>query len=207
MQENDFFKKVKKFVFDLFKNKLSSQVVYHNFEHTVSVVKAVREIANGENISEDDLEVLLLAAWFHDTGFIQGYDNHEEKSKTIAHEFLTENNMPKDKIDRILSLIEVTKLPQNPANKFEEIICDADLFHLGEGNFEEKGNLLRAEWENLSGKSLTDIEWLKENFNFLEKHKYFTEYAFNKLNAQKTQNWVKIKEELKRAIEKSDELE
>ena len=81
MLENDFFKKVKSFVFDLFKNKLPSQVVYHNFEHTSKVVEAVNEIAIGENISKDDLEVLLLAAWFHDTGFTQGYDNHEEKKQ------------------------------------------------------------------------------------------------------------------------------
>jgi hypothetical protein len=207
MVENDFFKKVKSFVFDLFKNKLPSQVVYHNFEHTSKVVEAVNEIAIGENISEDDLEVLLLAAWFHDTGFIQGYDNHEEKSKAIAHKFLIENGIAKDKIDRVFSLIGATKMPQNPTNKFEEIICDADLFHLGEENFKEKGNLLRTERENLSGKSLTDIEWLKENVNFLGNHKYFTDYAFNKLNAQKTQNWVKIQKELKKTVEKSDELE
>ena len=207
MLENDFFKKVKSFVFDLFKNKLPLQVVYHNFEHTSKVVEAVNEIAIGESISEDDLEVLLLAAWFHDTGFIQGYDNHEEKSKAIAHKFLTENGVSKDKIDRVFSLIGVTKMPQNPTNKFEEIICDADLFHLGEENFKEKGNLLRTERENLSGKSLTDIEWMKENVNFLGNHKYFTDYAFNKLNAQKTQNWVKIQKELKKTIEKSDELE
>ena len=207
MFENDFFKEVKSFVFDLYKNKLSSQVVYHNFEHTSKVVEAVNEIAIGENISEDDLEVLLLAAWFHDTGFTEGYDNHEEKSKAIAHKFLTENEVSKDKIDRIFSLIDVTKMPQNPTNKIEEIICDADLFHLGEENFKEKGNLLRTEWENLSGKSLTDIEWLKENVNFIENHKYFTDYAFNKLNAQKTQNWVKIQKELKKTIAKSEELE
>ena len=207
MLENDFFKKVKSFVFDLFKNKLPLQVVYHNFEHTSKVVEAVNEIAIGESISEDDLEVLLLAAWFHDTGFIQGYDNHEEKSKAIAHKFLTENGVSKDKIDRVFSLIGVTKMPQNPTNKFEEIICDADLFHLGEENFKEKGNLLRTERENLSGKSLTDIEWMKENVNFLGNHKYFTDYAFNKLNAQKTQNWVKIQKELKKTVEKSDELE
>ncbi len=207
MLENDFFKKVKSFVFDLYKNKLPSQVVYHNFEHTSLIVEAVNEIALAENISKEDLEVLLLAAWFHDTGFIHGYDNHEEKSKSIAHKYLIDNEVSKDKIDKIFLLIDATKMPQNPSNKFEEIICDADLFHLGDENFKEKGNLLRTERENLSGKNLTDIEWLKENVNFLGNHKYFTDYAFNKLNAQKTQNWVKIQKELKKTIAKSEELE
>jgi predicted metal-dependent HD superfamily phosphohydrolase len=207
MLENDFFKNVKSFVFDLFKNNLPANVVYHNFEHTSNVVEAVKEIAIAENISEDDLELLLLAAWFHDTGFTEGYENHEEKSKLIAQKYLSDNGVSKTKIDKIFQLIDVTKMPQTPKNKIEEIICDADLFHLGEENFKEKGNLLRTEWENLNRKSLTDIEWLKENAEFLGNHKYFTDYAFNKLNASKTQNWVKIQKELKKTIAKNEELE
>ncbi len=207
MLENDLFKKVKSFVFDLLKNELPSQVVYHNFEHTSKVVEAVNEIAIAENISKDDMEVLLLAAWFHDTGFTQGYDNHEEKSKAIAHKYLANIGVSKDKIDKISILIDVTKMPQNPTNRMEEIICDADLYHLGEDNFKEKGNLLRSEWENLCGKNITDIEWLQENVNFLGNHKYYTDYAFNKLNAQKTQNWVKIQKDLKKTIAKNEELE
>ena len=81
MLENDFLTNVKGFVFDLFKNKLPVQAVYHNFEHTTQVVEAVYEIATAKNISDDDMEILLLAAWFHDTGFTKGFENHEEKSK------------------------------------------------------------------------------------------------------------------------------
>lgn len=207
MLENDFFKKVKSFVFDLYKNELSSLVVYHTFEHTSEVVSAVSEIAHAENVSQEDLEILLLAAWFHDTGFTQGFENHEDKSKAIAHGYLKDHNIPKDKIDKVFRLIDVTKMPQNPSNKLEEIICDADLFHLGEENFREKGNLLRTERENISEKIITDIDWLQENVDFLGAHKYFTDYAFNKLNAQKTRNWVRIQKELKKAIAKNEEQE
>lgn len=207
MLENDFLTNVKGFVFDLFKNKLPVQAVYHNFEHTTQVVEAVYEIATAKNISDDDMEILLLAAWFHDTGFTKGFENHEEKSKIIADTYLSNKRVPKDKINKILRLIDATKMPQNPTNKIEEIICDADLFHLGEENFKEKGNLLRRERENIADKNITDIEWFEENVIFLSNHRYFSEYAFKKLNAQKRRNRMQIQKDLKMAIAKSEELE
>jgi predicted metal-dependent HD superfamily phosphohydrolase len=207
MFENDFFKDVNNFVFDLLKKELTVKAVYHNYNHTRSVVEAANEIALAENISEIDLEIVLLAAWFHDTGFIKGIENHEEESKKIAHNFLTERGFSKEKISQILLCIDATKMPQNPTSSLEEIICDADLFHLGTENFSKKANLIRSEWELLCDKHLTDIEWFKENIKFIGEHKYFTNYAFNKLNVQKTANWLKVQKELKKATTKNVEQE
>jgi hypothetical protein len=97
-------------------------------------------------------------------------------------------------------------MPQKPTNKLEEIICDADLYHLGTESFVEKSNLLRSEWEMLCNKHLTDIEFLTTNETFLKSHKYFTNYAFSKLTAQKTLNWLKIEKDLKKAKLKDEEL-
>ena len=207
MLENDFFKEVNSFVFNLLKNELSPKVVYHNYSHTSYVVEAVNEIALAENISDADLEIILLAAWFHDTGFIKGFKNHEESSTEIAIEYLTKKGFSDDKIKQISSCINATKIPQNPTTKLEKIICDADLFHLGSENFSENANLLRSEWEQFCDKHLTDIEWLKENNRFFSEHTYFTDYAFNKLNAQKTTNWLKTQKDLKKSIAKKEEQE
>jgi len=67
MVEKEFFKEVSEYIFGLFKNELPPQVVYHNYDHTLLVVKNVIEIGESENISIEDLELLQLAAWFHDT--------------------------------------------------------------------------------------------------------------------------------------------
>lgn len=205
MLENDFFKEVEAFVFNLLKNELSPEVVYHNYEHTFEVVKNANEIGIAENISEDNLEVLLLAAWFHDTGFIKGFENHEEKSKKIAKEYLKQKDFSEEKIEKINALIDATKLPQKPKNKLEEIICDADLYHLGSESFSEKSNLLRSEWEQLCNKYFTDVEFLTENERFLKSHKYFTNYAFANLNEQKTKNWLKVQKDLRKTIAKNEE--
>ncbi len=206
MLENEFFKDVQSFVFNLFKKELTSKAIYHNYEHTYSVVVAANEIALAENVSEDELEIVLLAAWFHDTGFTIDANNHENESKKIATKYLEKKGIEEDKIQQVLSCIQATRMPQNPTNKLEKIICDADLFHLGTEKNSEKANLLRSEWELLCDKHLTDIEWLKENIKFFGEHKYFTDYAFNKLNGQKTTNWLKSQKDLKKVIAKEEEL-
>jgi HD superfamily phosphodiesterase len=207
MLENDFFKEVNDFVFNLLKKELTVKAVYHNYNHTCSVVEAANEIALAENISKDDLEIVLLAAWFHDTGFTKDASCHEKGSLEIAEEYLTKKGFDAGKIKQVLLCIEATRMPQNPTSKLEEIICDADLFHLGTENFNEKANLIRSEWELLCDKHLTDVEWFEENIKFIGEHKYFTNYAFNKLNAQKTANWLKVQKELKKATIKNVEQE
>ncbi len=207
MANKDFFIDVKNYVFDLFKNSLPQQVVYHNQNHTLQVVKAVNEIALAENISGEDLEILLLAAWFHDLGFTKELENHEEISKKIVAEYLSKRGFSKEKISKTQSVINATIMPQNPTNKLDEIICDADLYHLGTNDFDKKSKLLRLEHEKLSGKKLSDIEWLQENEQFLSDHKYFTNYAFEKLNAQKLLNWVNVKNNLQKTKIKIKEQE
>lgn len=207
MLANNFLKEVESFVFNTYKNKLPQEVVYHNFNHTSEVVKAAYKIALAENIEEGDLEILLIAAWFHDIGFIEGIENHEDKSKVIAKKFLEDKKYSEEKLAQIFALIDATGMPQKPSSKLEEIICDADLFHLGEENFVQKSNLLRAEWELLCDRYVSDIEWLKENEKFLASHKYFTNYAFSKQTSQKNKNWLKVKKDLKKALAKEEELD
>lgn len=205
MYNNELFDGIKKHIFSLCKNDLPPQVVYHNFDHITDVVNAVEEIGKAEGLSENDLELLLIAAWFHDIGFINTIDNHEDSSKVIAKTYLAKINYPNDKIELVLELIEATRMPQNPKNKLEEVICDADLFHLGCENFTEKSNLLQSELAQLCDKHFTELEWLNKNLDFLKNHNYFTNYAFSKLNSQKTANWLKLEKDIKKITAKIEE--
>jgi len=207
MLNNDLFKEVKEHVFKLFKETLPKGAVYHNYNHTLQVVNAAHEIALAEKLSDNNLEILLLAAWFHDVGFTLSHENHEENSKKIAAEYLNKKEFSKETISKVQSVIDATKMPQEPTNQLDEIICDADLFHLGTIDFDNTSKLLRLEQEQLFGKKLTDTEWLKESEQFLSNHSYFTHYAFEKLNAQKNINWVTIKNDLIKASKKFEDQE
>ncbi len=207
MLNNNFFKEVKAYVFNLFKEKLPLNTVYHSANHTSYVVEAANEIGLSQNLSEEDLEAVLLAAWFHDAGYIEGAEGHEKRSMVIVDNYLTKRDFSKEKITKIKELIKATKLPQVPRNKLEEIICDADLSHLGRISYREEAKLLRLEREQLTGEVVSDIVWLKETELFLSQHKYFTNYAFENWNAQKTLNWLNVKNTIKKLEVKTSEQE
>ena len=67
----------------------------------------------------------------------------------------------------------------------EQIICDADLFHLGTSDFKEKNKLLREELNDFGNLELSKKDWRKKNIEFLSKHTYFTSYAKENLDPLK----------------------
>jgi len=89
---------VEKYVSLLLRTELSHIYTYHSLSHTQRVVKSTKELIEGEKIGEDDAQNLLIAAWFHDVGYINGFENHEEKSNEIATEFLKKHDLGDDKI-------------------------------------------------------------------------------------------------------------
>jgi predicted metal-dependent HD superfamily phosphohydrolase len=198
MLDNEILLKVKEYVRDLFERKSPDDNVYHSFKHTEEVVNEIQQISREIKLTDEDLEVLLIAAWFHDVGYVKQCEGHEDVSIEFARNFLNEHNYPKEKIEKIASLINATRMPQKPKNLIEEIICDADLHHVGLKDFEEKGDLLRLELEKKNICSCTDHEWLERSLKFLDQHKFFTPYAREKYQIQKNINVHKIEKTLKK---------
>jgi len=172
------------FVTQLFAEKLPVWAVYHDLTHTIETVNACLEIGRGSDISEEDLEILCIASWFHDTGYLYTVDGHEEKSSEIALNFLKENYYSSDRINTVVDCILATKIDKNPRNLLESIICDSDLITLGKQEYFGKNNLLKFEIELRDGKKISEFDWLKRSHHFLSLHKYFTEYAQINFNPQ-----------------------
>ncbi|MBK6772491.1 MAG: HD domain-containing protein [Ignavibacteria bacterium] len=195
------------FVFELFKNKLPSHYIYHNYRHTEEVAEAARKIAGKMNLSEEDTEIVTLAAWFHDTGFIERSQNHEDASIEIAKKFLSEHNYSNEKTEKIIGCINATRYPQSPKNILEEIIADADLFHIGTKDYNGRSDLLRIEWEKAANKNYTDLEWLKINTDFLAGHKFYTRYAKKTLDESKAETLVKLQKQFRKKSDKEKNSE
>ena len=194
----DFIDTVQEQVKQIFNENAPPENVYHNLSHTTEVVTAVKEIAADEGVGDDDLEILLIAAWFHDSGYVKTCKGHEEVSVEYVREFLQSIKYPEDKIKEIESLISTTKMPQSPKNHLEEILCDADLHHIGMKGFEEKGDLLRLEYEKRCKEVCTDQKWLEISLKFINQHHFFTRYAKEKFGIQKNINFIKIEKQLKK---------
>ena len=66
---NNLIEEISVYINNLFETKLNPDFVYHNLQHTKDVVDAGLEIAEGTGITKEDKELVLIAAWFHDSGY------------------------------------------------------------------------------------------------------------------------------------------
>lgn len=186
--------KTNAYVKDILSNHCPDNYRYHNYYHIQKVVEAALTISESENVSEDEKEIIVLACLFHDIGYIDICDGHELKSCIYARNFLLKEKYPEDKIQKIESCILATKIPQQPKDKLEMIVCDADLHHLGSEDFYEVGNNLRYEIEFGLNIKFTDEAWLEKTITFNKSHSYFTDYAKRIFGAKKILNVKKLEE-------------
>ncbi len=206
--------KAENHVIQLFNKKIGKQFVYHNTAHTQRVVEKVLELAELAKLSEDETQKLALATWFHDTGFTEDPNHHEEKSVAIAKAFLQENNVDEDSILEISNLILATKLDQTPVTHLQKLIKDADCAHVGSKNFSEFSRLLHKEIELTTESRITEADWIANNIDFLtNQHKFHSEIAIKKWEKQKAKNLAqllkqeqKLQQETEKMNQKKDEL-
>ncbi len=166
-------KSAEAYVVDLLKSGLTPDHGYHDLKHTLYVRDATQELGRRYQLGDEELELLEMAALFHDTGFTKTYVGHEDVSKEIATAFLQNANFPKEKIDTVRRLIEVTKLGVEPEPLLEKIMKDAD-FNTSGPTYEEKSEALRKEWEVFNGQKFTEDGWLKNGLDFWEGHRFYT---------------------------------
>ena len=186
-EKNNIISLTQKHVFNLFKEGAQKGLVYHNYNHTLDVVMATDKIGNASGLSKSDLEIVTIAAWFHDTGYTKKCKGHESESVTIASNFLREQNFEEEKISKIASVINATQYPQKPTCLLDEILCDADFSHFGEKNYLDKSELLRLEW-SLMNEMPDEYNWPVSDINFLLEHNYHTEFAQKEFANRKYKN-------------------
>ncbi|WP_298555535.1 Pycsar system effector family protein [uncultured Algibacter sp.] len=203
-----------KFVINLLNDKLDTSFTYHNITHTQRVAEDAKALAELLNIDETQKNLLLIAAWLHDTGYTKGIKHHEDESVKIGTAFLKEQKCPANDIKIICDLILATKMEAIPNNTLEKIIRDADCSHIGSKNYLEISELLRKEWELQCNKTYSEIDWLDENINFLStKHRFHTPEAASIWDKRKGKNLSellklrkKIKTENKKLTQRKEEL-
>lgn len=170
------FTDIQEMILDKLEKELPGFLYYHNIKHTVDVVTEVELIGWAEGCTDEEILLLKTAALFHDAGHTVSYDNHEMHGANLAREILPQYNYSTGQIERICSIIMATRLPPEPSDLLEEIICDSDLDYLGRSDFIPVSNTL---FEELRAQNkMTDInEWNKLQVRFISGHQYFTKTA------------------------------
>jgi adenylate cyclase len=170
------FTDIQEIILDKLEKELPETLFYHNVKHTVDVVTEVELIGWAEGCSDEEILILKTAALFHDLGHVVSYDDHEFQGTVFAREMLPQYNYSSDQIERICSLILSTKLPPEPADLLEAIICDSDLDYLGRSDFIPVSNTLFEEMK--ARNKMNDLnQWNKMQVKFISGHQYFTKTA------------------------------
>lgn len=190
--ESAIYLSVKEYVETYLLQNLSPELYFHDLRHTKEVVSAVEEIALGERLSPDIVEVLKIAAWFHDTGYTLRYIGHEDESKEIARRYLESIGYPPEKIIQVCDLIDATRYKHEPQNAEEACLIDADRLSMGKMSFILRGENLRKEWEVYLNKKHTDEEWWDIQINYLKETVFYTNYADKNYSLLKQNNMEKF---------------
>ena len=200
--------KAKDYVESLFKDKLSSVYFYHNFIHTTFTVNKAEEILKNTDVSKEDQEKVLLALWFHDTGYIECAKDHEEAGVKIAENFLRNEGYPEKDTDEVGQLILATKITYQPQNLLEQIVKDADCSHFASHDYNDISDALRKEWELTNVRCFSNDEWNAGNLDMLKnKHRFYTDYAKKNWQPMKDKNIKKIEKKLDKEDTKKESSE
>ena len=181
-----------KYVISYLNTNLDASFVYHNLAHTQRVVGKIKELIDESSLSDTEKQQLLIAAWFHDTGFTKTIEGHEKESAKIAAEFLKAQKVSEEDIKAISKLILATEMTYEPTTTTEGYIRDADCAHLSSKRYNDYASLLRKEWELTQGKYSSKPEWIKENIAFLSSHTFYTDLATKKWAKRKGRNLAEL---------------
>lgn len=186
-------------VANVFHAKSDARLIYHNLNHTEQVVENAVKIANHYQLSDEDFFIVTAASWFHDLGYFFDCQHHESSGAGLATEFLKEKGVKAEVIDKVVNCILATKMPQNPEGLLEQIVCDADLYHLGSNSFKERNKLMRKEAEAFCNRVLDKDEWRLKTIALFKAHHYHTAYCQNLLNAKKAENLADLEHKAEEA--------
>jgi predicted metal-dependent HD superfamily phosphohydrolase len=188
--------KAKAFAEATFNNAVFDRLTYHNLEHTQAVVRAAEIVGRESDLSDDEMESVLVAAWLHDIGYVNGGADHEAAAAEMAQQLLSEWGAPARKAMEVADAIRATRMPQQPHTMVSKVLCDADLYQLSQPDHLKHSHKLREELESQKGESIPEEEWLRTTLEFLQSHQYHTPYGKTVLEREKKKNIKELRKAL-----------
>lgn len=174
------------------KDGLHKHYYYHNVRHTLDVIEQSQAIGKLEGVTERELEILKIAALFHDTGFLKVRSGHEQASVDFFQSIGGLSALTHEDCDTITGCIRATHMPQTPLNHLEQILCDADLDYLGREDFGLIGENLFLEM-SACGEMSDRFTWDNLQVKFLEAHKFHTTSNQARRDGKKAENLNEVR--------------
>ena len=148
---------------------------YHNIVHTLDVYHRTMYICSREGITGDFRMLLLLAALFHDTGFVIQYTENELVGASLARKYLESQHVAETDIRTVEQCILSTVLFSRANNLAERIIQDADLDNIGRRDAISKTILMYHELHFIGRLDISARQWLETTRHLLKRFRFHTE--------------------------------
>ena len=171
---------------------LDKHYTYHNAEHSREVCSAVREFLHYFDTTPENSRALILAAVFHDFGYLVRSQNNEALALPYMQEFGKRFALPEQLLTRANDLILETVYPYAPHTREGMLLCDADIEYIGRSCFFSKAQLFRQE---LSGENIhfSDRDFMLLEIKFLEENSFFTPVCQKLRSAGRLQNLQQLR--------------
>ena len=166
---------------------------HHNFEHVNNVAEMTGEILKKLGYNDKFIEEAKIAAILHDTGCLEGKDNHTIRSYEYAKRYLERNNVKLENEDLVLEAIKNHSSGFDTENTIALALILSDKLDI-------KHTRVAKEGYNIEG--MRQLQYIKDiliniNDNYIEinflcdelinklelEEFYFTEKIFNAINA------------------------
>ena len=184
---------------------LDPRLRYHDARHTFAeVVPAVRALAHAAGVGPDVRDLLVVAAAFHDLGFlalpdgarahdlapVRGTDGcgHERVGAALMRRTLAPLGYGDAALDRIERTILATRLGHRPTTLEERLLSDADLALLGSRAFPIRNEDLRLERAALGVAPVRRAVWARTQADFLLRHRFASEVAERAYGPERARN-------------------
>ena len=173
----------------------SNYLAYHNAEHTCDVIEAAEKIGlaafNNSKITELDVELLILAACYHDAEHgMHGSNNEYESIRIVTEKMKGTGEFTEQEISKVAELIKATivvsskkGIVQSATNDYAtQILADADLNAFGKP-YEVYWDRSKKYYEERVGASFDSADaseqrhFIDGQINVLQTHKYYTKEA------------------------------
>jgi predicted metal-dependent HD superfamily phosphohydrolase len=206
---------------DQLRGNLSDKYYYHNLQHTLTVIKSAIRLGELAQLPERDIELLAIAAAWHDTGFIHRREKNEEIGANLAKMAMERvGRYTEGEIADVVSAIRSTEVTFEDASaamiqmahgRLSEFLLDADLSHFGAPGLLRSSLCLLKEFTGLdvlSPKDLRDpraTEFIAGTVRMLNRHNFQRQESRLLLAEQKSLNYEVLSNLLANIIGGTDE--
>lgn len=146
-------------VLQLWNAQHDARLVFHNFAQAAAVADQAAAIARAEGLPEADRELVQIAAWFHNIGYLYEPRQAAETSAIRAEFFMVEQKCAPEKIERLRQTITAAFAPTKTELETARVLHDAIRAYDWAETYDTRSPLLRLEQELLSGQAPDPAAW------------------------------------------------